>query len=308
MIFSETEDLSNVQIHFTDDNVGLMNVCLAIIMFSVAISINVKDFREVLQNPRGALTGIFSQFVLFPFITFLLVILLRPEMGLAMGMILIGACPGGNISNFFSLQSRGNVALSVSLTVVATFLAPIMTPVNFEFWGSRVEYLQPLFTTISIDYLQLATTVFLIMVLPLVLGMILANWRPTLARRLSSPLQVVSVLILLAFIAFAFLGNLDIFKQHWHHVVYLVFAHNAIALLAGYGFGYTFTRSLRDSKTISIETGIQNGGLGLVIVFAFFGGQGGMALLVAWWGIWDIISGLIIAQVFKRWGVVGMSS
>ena len=128
----EEEDLSQIQIDFSDDNMWVMNLCLAIIMFSVAISINFRDFREVLQNPRGALTGVISQFLLFPFITFLMVLVLKPEMGLALGMILIGACPGGNISNFFSLQSRGNVALSVSLTVVATILAPIMTPLNLR--------------------------------------------------------------------------------------------------------------------------------------------------------------------------------
>ena len=170
MIFSEAEDLSQVQINFSDENVGMMNVCLAIIMFSVAISINVREFREVLRNPRGVLTGLASQLFLFPLLTFFLVLFLRPEMGLALGLILIGACPGGNISNFFSLQSGGNVALSVSLTVVVTLLAPVMTPFNFEFWGSRVTYLEPLFSSITIDYLALAKTVFLIMVAPLIGG------------------------------------------------------------------------------------------------------------------------------------------
>lgn len=308
MIFSEAEDLSQVQINFSDENVGMMNVCLAIIMFSVAISINVREFREVLRNPRGVLTGLASQLFLFPLLTFFLVLFLRPEMGLALGLILIGACPGGNISNFFSLQSGGNVALSVSLTVVVTLLAPVMTPFNFEFWGSRVTYLEPLFSSITIDYLALAKTVFLIMVAPLIGGMLLAGYRPDITRKISPPLQTLSVLILLAFIAFAFSGNLDIFKKYWHHVFFLVFAHNTLALFAGYLFGYASTRSIQDAKTISIETGIQNGGLGLVIVFTFFGGQGGMALVVAWWGIWDIISGLIIAQLYKRWLVVSSNT
>ncbi|MEJ2005087.1 MAG: bile acid:sodium symporter, partial [Cyclobacteriaceae bacterium] len=115
--------LQDVTIQFSNDNIWVMNLCLAIIMFSVALSINVRDFREIFSNPKAVLTGLFSQYFVFPFITFLLVLAIRPQMGLALGMILIAACPGGNISNFFSLQSRGNVALSVSLTVMATLLA-----------------------------------------------------------------------------------------------------------------------------------------------------------------------------------------
>lgn len=298
---NEEKGLGHIRIDFSDDQMWLMNLCLAIIMFSVAISINTKDFQEVIKNPRGALAGVSSQFILFPLITFLLVVLMRPEMGLALGMILIAACPGGNISNFFSLQSKGNVALSVSLTVIATLLAPIMTPFNFEFWGSQLQYVQPLFTSISIDYIKLTETVILIMVLPLFLGMLMSNKFPVLVKRISKPLQILSVVILLGFIAVAFLGNLDIFRDYWHHVVYLVLIHNSVALAVGFLYGKFITKSLRDSKTISIETGIQNGGLGLVIVFTFFDGQGGMALMTAWWGIWDIISGLIIAQIYKKW-------
>lgn len=300
--------LEEVTIAFSDDNMWVMNLCLAIIMFSVALSINMHDFREIFRNPKGVITGLISQYLLFPFLTFLLVLALRPEMGLALGMILIAACPGGNISNFFSLQSRGNVALSVSLTVMATLLAPLMTPFNFEFWASQVAYVQPLFSTISIDYYQLALTVLMIMVLPLMAGMYLAYRFPVWAARMFKPLQVLSVLILLGFIAVAFTGNLDVFMAHWQHFVLLVLLHNGLALLAGFIFGKLVTRNAADAKTISIETGIQNGGLGLVIVFAFFGGKGGMVLLVAWWGIWDIISGLIIAQIYKRWRLAGLST
>lgn len=305
---STASALEKVTIQFSDDNIWVMNLCLAIIMFSVALSINSEDFKEIFRNPKGVISGLISQYFLFPLITFLLVLILRPEMGLALGMILIAACPGGNISNFFSLQSRGNVALSVSLTVMATLLAPIMTPLNFEFWASRVNYVQPLFETISIDYYDLALTVLMIMVVPLVLGMFLANRFPRTAEKIFKPLQVLSVLILLAFIVVAFTGNVDVFIGYWEYFVSLVFMHNAIALLAGLIFGRLAGNSFADSKTISIETGIQNGGLGLVIVFAFFGGKGGMVLLVAWWGIWDIISGLIIAQIYRRWQLAGMNT
>ena len=132
-----------------------------------------------------------------------------------------------------------------------------------------------------------------VMVVPLMLGMYVAYRFPRLAAKVFRPFQILSVLILLGFIAVAFIGNFNVFFSYWEYFVGIVFIHNSIALLAGFIVGRLFTGSFSDAKTISIETGIQNGGLGLVIVFAFFGGKGGMVLLVAWWGVWDIISGLI---------------
>ncbi len=303
----ESTSLEDVRIDFSDDSVWLMNVCLAIIMFSVALAINTRDFKEILSNPKAILSGLISQYFLLPFMTWCMVMVIRPEAGLALGMILIAACPGGNISNFFSLQSKGNVALSVSLTVMATLLAPIMTPLNFELWGARVPYLTEAMQHIRLDYFQLARTVLLIMVVPLFAGMFVAYRFPGFAKKMQRYLQYLSVFILLSFIAVALLNNISVFGEYWQYFVLLVFLQNAGALVVGYFFGRMTTSSLADAKTISIETGIQNGGLGLVIVFSFFGGTGGMVLLVAWWGIWDIISGLLIAQIYKRWHRVNLS-
>jgi BASS family bile acid:Na+ symporter len=306
---NETLDqFHKVKLDISQDSLFVMNICIAIIMFGVAISINIKDFKEILRNPRGVFAGVTSQFLLFPFVTFLLVWILKPPAGLALGMILVAACPGGNVSNFFSLQSKGNVTLSVSLTVFATLLSPILTPVNFEFWGGQLDYLQPILKTISIDYFDLAKTVLMIMVLPLVLGIWTAYKYPVFVIKIGRPLRILSILILGAFIGFALLKNWDYFAEYYNHIIWLVLIHNALGLGAGLLYGGAITRKLSDSKTISIETGIQNAGLGLVIIVTFFNGQGGMALITAWWGIWDIISGLIIAQVYKRWQRANTSS
>ena len=127
--------LTNVSIDFSEDSLTLLNFSIAFIMFGVAMSINRKEFQEIGRNPKSVLIGASSQFILLPAVTFLLVWLFKPLEGLALGMILVAACPGGNVSNFFSQLSKGNVALSVSLTGVATILASFMTPINFSFWG-----------------------------------------------------------------------------------------------------------------------------------------------------------------------------
>lgn len=302
------DQFHKVKLDISQDSLFVMNICIAIIMFGVAISINTNDFKEVLKNPKGVFAGVTSQFLLFPLVTFVLVFVLKPPAGLALGMILVAACPGGNVSNFFSLQSNGNVALSVCLTVFATVLSPILTPVNFEFWGGQLDYLQPILKSISIDYFDLAKTVLTIMVIPLVLGIWTAQKAPSIVLKIGKPLRILSILILGAFIAFALRKNWDYFAEYYQHIIWLVLVHNALGLVAGLLYGKTITRKLSDGKTISIETGIQNAGLGLIIIVTFFNGQGGMALITAWWGIWDIISGLIIAQVYKRWHEANTSS
>ncbi|WP_224485070.1 bile acid:sodium symporter family protein [Robertkochia aurantiaca] len=293
--------LQDVSIDFSDDNLWLINLCLSIVMFSVALSVKPGDLKVLLKTPGSVLTGLLSQYLMLPLLSFLLVYIVQPEAGLAMGMLLVAACPGGNISNFFSMQCGGNVALSVCLTIIATILAPVMTPFNFEFWTSRLTYLQPVFQSVSLNYFDLGFTVLQILVIPLLLGMWFAHRFENLAQKIFKPMQVLSMLILISFIIFAFNGNGEIFAEYWQHFVFLVFAQNLIALASGYYLARFTTGKSEDMKTISIETGVQNAGLALVLVFTFFEPRGGLVLLVAWWGVWNILAGLLVAQLYRRW-------
>lgn len=291
--------LSDISLNFSEDSLVFLNLSIAFIMFGVAMSINPKEFREIGRNPKSVITGAISQFILLPAVTFLFVWLVRPLEGLALGMILVAACPGGNVSNFFSQLSRGNVALSISLTAVATVLASVMTPLNYSFWSSL--YIgEKLTETVAMDTFQMFKMVVLILVIPLVLGLWFNAKFPNTTRRINLPVRVISFLILVAFIVIAFLKNIEQFSQYYGYIVFLVFFHNAIALSLGYFWSKFVGNSERDSRTISIETGIQNSGLGLVIIFTLFGGNGGMALIVAWWGIWHIIAGIILSLIFTR--------
>ena len=117
----------------------MLNIALAIIMFGIALDIKVVDFKRLLKNPKIVLVGLLSQFILLPFLTFIAICIIKPYPSFALGMILIAACPGGNVSNFFSKMAKGNTALSVSLTAFATLLCLIMTPLNLQLWGSLYE-------------------------------------------------------------------------------------------------------------------------------------------------------------------------
>lgn len=129
-------DIDNIHLNFNQENLWALNVCLALIMFGIALDLKVADFKRVAESPKASFVGLTSQFILLPFITWLLVMIIRPQPSIALGMMLVAACPGGNISNFLTHLSKGNTALSVSLTAIGTVLAIVMTPFNLQLWAS----------------------------------------------------------------------------------------------------------------------------------------------------------------------------
>ena len=267
-------------------------------MFGVALNLKKDNFISLINNKKAVFTGLASQFLLLPAFTFLLIFLIKPHPGLALGMILVAACPGGNVSNFYSMVGKGNIALSVTLTAIATVVAAFATPFNFSFWGNLSPETSEIIKSIGLSFTDMFKTVSIILVFPLLLGLLVSSKTPKIASIIEKPVKVISFLILMAFIAVATLDNLDVFKNYIHYVVALVLLHNLMALGIGYFTGKLFKNSEQDCRTISIETGVQNGGLALVLIFNFFDGNGPMALIAAWWGVWDIFSGYIIASLF----------
>jgi BASS family bile acid:Na+ symporter len=291
--------LYDIRINFSEDSLLFLNLSLAFIMFGVALGIDTKNFKELLRNPKSVITGVISQFILLPALTFLLIWLFKPIQGLALGMILVAACPGGNLSNFFSSISKGNIALSITLTAIATVLATFMTPVNFAFW-SNLYLGDKLAINVEMDAYKMMKMVFVLLVIPLIIGLVFNSKLPVITKKINKPIKIISFLILITFIVVAFLKNLDLFMEYYQYIIILVFIHNLVALGSGYGLSKLFGNSSKDSRTISIETGIQNSALGLVIIFTLFDGNGGMALITAWWGIWHIISGIFISLVYSK--------
>jgi len=305
--------LDHVRLNFSPESLHMLNISLAFIMFGVALEIKLDHFKKIFFDPKSAILGSLSQFILLPFITFLLTILLSKFLSpsMALGMILVAACPGGNISNFISSLAKGNVALSVSLTAIATLLAIFLTPLNFAFWGKLAinfythsganELVRP----IEIDAFQMYKTVFILLGLPLIIGIIVNTKFPSFTLKIVRPIKRISILIFAAIVVMALANNFDHFLGAIEYVFLIVLIHNAIALGSGYLVGTVFKRPLEDRKTISIETGIQNSGLALVLIFnpKIFPPEmelGGMAIVAAWWGIWHIIAGLGIAGLWTN--------
>jgi BASS family bile acid:Na+ symporter len=294
------DPVDTVQLNFNPTTLTILNVLIGLIMYGVALDIRVDDFRRIIRDPRGPAIGLLAQFLLLPALTFVLVGLLRPSPSVALGMILVAACPGGNFSNFLTSYARGNAALSVSMTAVSTLLAIVMTPFNLQFWGSRTEGARDILTEVSLDPVDLMVTIVLILGVPLVLGMLTRARRPEVAARLRTPMRILSLTLFFAFIAFALIGNWTYFVTYIGVFALVVAAQNAMALLIGY-FSATGARLPEyDRRAITMEVGIQNSALGLVIVFTFFDGLGGMAVIAAWWGVWHLIAGLTLGTFWSR--------
>ena len=289
-----------VRLNFNANTLHALNAILSIVMFGVALDLRAEDFRRVMANPRPVLIGLAGHYVVFPALTFLLVLVIRPAPSIALGMMLIASCPAGNISNFLVNLARGNTALSVSISSTSTVLAVVMTPLVLRLWGSLYAPTRAILRNVAVDPLEMFITIFVLLGLPLTAGVIVARRWPRFAHAVRLPLKRLSIAFFAAFLVFALVGNWSYFVQYVRWVVFAVFLHNAIALLSGYWTSRLLRLSERDCRAVSFEVGIQNSGLGLILIFTFFGGLGGMAIVAAWWGIWHIVAGLSLAIWWSR--------
>jgi bile acid:Na+ symporter, BASS family len=296
--------IDNIRLNFSEGGLLYMNITLACIMFGVAMEIRIDNFRKIFEYPKSAILGIISQFIILPALTFALVVMLNPPPSIAMGMILIAACPGGNVSNFISALAKANIALSVGLTAFATLSATFFTPFNFAFWGGMyVRYYQKaghLNIPIHIDFLEMAKTVFILLGLPLIAGMWFAHKFPKFSERNMKRIKITSLVLYLSFIAGALVANIGHFTAVIFPIGLIVLLLNVQTLSTGYIVGTVARVPIADRRTLSIETGIQNSGLALILIFNIFNANGGMAFMAAWWGIWQMLSGLLIAFVLSR--------
>jgi BASS family bile acid:Na+ symporter len=304
-LFGDMNQLDYVKLNFNQESVNMMNLAIAFIMFGVALSIRPGHFRSVFLNPKPVVLGAVSQYVILPALTYLLVLIIRPSTPVALGMILVSSCPSGNVSNLISSISKANITLSVSLTTITTIMSLIMTPFNFAFWGGLYAKHSPLLVPITIDPIEMFRTVFLILGVPVILGMFVGMKFPKFSKRMDKPIQTASVIFFIGFIVAALAGNFSIFLKYIHLIFLLVLVHNGLAFFSGYSLPKLLKVNERDCRTISIETGIQNSGLGLALIFnpRIFPPElnlGGMAMVAAWWGIWHIVAGLILASYWRK--------
>ena len=309
----QLEALNAVSINFGQGGMTIVNFILAFVMFGVALGIKPQTFKDVFKNPKSVIVGIILQWVGLPAVTFAIALALSPWITpmIALGMILVASCPGGNISNFISSLSKGNVELSISMTAVTTAFAPLVTPFNFFLWGSlysQIIAFKSDIPTLVIPFFPMLEQILLLLGVPIFLGLLFARYFPNATKKITKPAQVLSILLFIGMVIVSFSQNFQIFLDNIFYVFFIVMLHNASALATGYFGGKLARVPEADRRSITVEIGIQNSGLGLILLFnpAIFppeiwhGHYGGMLFITAWWGIWHIVSGLTVAYLFRR--------
>lgn len=309
----QLEALNSISINFGEGGMAIVNIILAFVMFGVALGIKPRTFKDVFANPKSVIVGVLSQWVALPAVTFIIALVLSPWITpmIALGMILVASCPGGNISNFISSLSKGNIELSVSMTAITTAFAPIVTPFNFFLWGTLYSHIISIkadIPTLVIPFMPMLEQILLLLGVPIFLGLLFSRYFPNATKKITKPAQILSVLLFIGMVIVSFSQNFQLFLDNIFYVFFIVMIHNACALGSGFVLG-TLTRvSTADRRSLTIETGIQNSGLGLILLFntsifpaeIWHGHYGGMLFITAWWGIWHIVSGLTVAYLFRR--------
>ncbi|MGO2745233.1 bile acid:sodium symporter family protein [Microbacterium sp.] len=293
-------NVDDVVLSFTPGSLTLLNVVLGLIMLGIALDTAPEDFRVVAKHPKPFIIAILAQLLLLPAVTFGLTLVLPVTASMAMGMILVACCPPGNISQVLTHRSGGNVALSVSMTAVGNLLYIVAMPLSIAFWGSLHPTARAVLEQVALDPLKMLLEIVLIIGLPFTVGLFVRAKLPKVAAKAHPFVKWFSLLALVGFIVVALVGNWSVFMQVLGIIVLVVTVHDAVALALGYGTAVVGGLGTRERKAMTFEVGIRNAGLGLGLVFAFFGGLGGMAIVAGWWGIWDIAAGLIVAALWAR--------
>lgn len=287
-------------LNFDPSGLVALNVIVALMVFGASLDLRFEDLRRVVQRPAGIVAGLSAQAILTPALTCLLSWVFRVDPALSLGMMLVAACPSGALSNVLTWRSRGNVALSVALTTVSSLAATILTPFNFAFYGWLNPRTRELLRDVDLPVGGILAQVTLVLALPVLLGIVVGStWTP-FAKRAERPLRQLSFLILIAFIGGAFWENRALFIDRFGDFFWLVVLQNAMALGIGLWVSRLAKLGEADRRAVTIEVGIHNSGLGLAILFTFFPSAGSMMLITAFWGVWHLVSGLLISAWWGR--------
>ncbi len=269
-----------------------INYLLMIIMFGMGLTLKFEDFKLVFVRPKDIITGCIAQFTIMPLLAFMLCKLFNLDAALMTGVILVGACPGGTSSNVITYLSKGDVALSVSMTSINTILAPILTPL--------ITYLL-LSTTVNVDTYSMFISIINVVIIPIVLGFIINKFFGTFTQKAIKVLPMVSVTGICMIVASVVSHNASKILSTGLIVFTVVILHNVLGYVCGFGLGKILKFNVAKTKAISVEIGMQNSGLATSLASTSFASLAMATVPGAIFSVWHNISGAILANIFNRW-------
>lgn len=294
------ESIDTIKINFSADNLLVLNICLALIMFSIALDMRKEDFESLWKNPKPALVGMVAQLILLPIATICLVFIFNPPPSVALGMVAITACPGGNNSNYSTHLAKGNTALAITTTSISVIVCMVTMPLYIWLGAKIIPNIANLNRDVQLDPFEMIKIVGLLILTPLALGMLLRQKLPTFTAKIHKTFKTISMVLFFGLIIGALVANIKNIREYVGQVFLVVAVLNALSLSGGYYFAKINGLVEADRRAITFETGIHNITLALIVIFNFFDGLGGMALVAAWYGIWDLITGFALATYWGR--------
>lgn len=262
---------------------------LGVVMFGMGMTLTFQDFKRVLQRPWEVLLGVAAQFLIMPLAAWFLVWLFALPPELAIGVVLVGTCPGGTASNVISYLARGDVALSVSMTMATTLLAPVVTPTLT--WLLAGSWIEVSFTAMMISIAQMV-------LLPLLLGLTAHHFFERTVERVLPVMPVVSVVTIVLLVGGVVALGAESLLDVGLLMAAIVVLHNAFGLVLGYGMARLFRLDSKKARTVSIEVGMQNSGMAASLAVLYF--SPAAAIPGAIFSVWHNISGSIVANYFAR--------
>jgi bile acid:Na+ symporter, BASS family len=273
---------------------------LFVMVYAVSLDLKPADFQYVAKHPKSVAIGLIAQFVLLPWATLSMTLLLDLAAPIEAAMILVACCPGGALSNVITHLGRGNLALSLSISAVSNLTALLLTPINF----TQLVALNPITSTwvrsLALDPKDLIVSLLILLALPMSAALLTRRFLPRLADKIRKPLENVALVALLFFIVGALAGQWAVFVKELGHTLPIVIAHNALGL--GLGFLASAIGGLTpyDSKAVIIESGMQNSALALGVIATQFNADLAMVAVAGLWGIWHIVSGGVLAVFWRK--------
>lgn len=262
---------------------------LGVVMFGMGMTLTFQDFKRVLQRPWEVLLGVVAQFLIMPLAAWFLVWLFALPPELAIGVVLVGTCPGGTASNVISYLAKGDVALSVSMTMATTLLAPVVTPTLT--WLLAGSWIEVSFTAMMISIAQMV-------LLPLLLGLTAHHFFERTVEKILPVMPVVSVVTIVLLVGGVVALGAESLLDVGLLMAAIVVLHNAFGLVLGYGMARLFRLDSKKARTVSIEVGMQNSGMAASLAVLYF--SPAAAIPGAIFSVWHNISGSIVANYFAR--------
>ncbi len=293
-------DIDRLSLDLPDGVQVVVKIVVGLFLFGIALDTRLADFRDVVRRPGVIAVGLVAQYVVAPALTVLLVMALDVRGSVAIGMLLVACCPAGNLSNLLTHRARGDVALSISLTGVSTVLAVVATPAAFAFWTGLSPAADALMREVSLEPWDVVGEVALLIGLPFAAGLLVA-WRwPGFTTRVKRYVEPGVLVLLLLVVVGGLAGQLRTFLDYVGVVAVAIAAQNLLALGVGYGTARACRLPERGVRAMTFELGVRNTALAVVLALGFFADLGGVVLVAALWGLWDVATGLTLATWWRR--------